>query len=147
MISKSRFWIAVIFTAIMNTNVAFADDKQDVETIVEKLRILMVNPDEAALAGMLSANLSYGHSGGAVEGKDSFVDSLVTGKSDFLAINLTDQIVNVVGNTAIVRHTLNAETHDKGKDPAKFSLKILLVWVKSNNAWQLLARQALRVPT
>ena len=76
--------------------------------------------------------------------KDSFIGDLIAGKFDFVTIAITDQTIKVVGNTAIVRHTLTADTNDSGK-PGKVQIKILGVWQQQGGQWKLLARQAVRV--
>lgn len=116
-----------------------------VATAVENLRKAMVDPDKAALTRLTSVKLSYGHSTGRVEGQASFIESLVSGTSDFVSIKLLDQNISVSGNTAIVRHTLEGSTNDGGK-PGTVKLGILLVWNQKGTAWQLLARQAVKLP-
>jgi ketosteroid isomerase-like protein len=102
----------------------------------------MVDADKTQLIILLQ--LSYGHSSGKVEGKDSFIESLINGKSDFVSIDLSDQTITVNNNTAIVRHILNAATNDGGK-PGTVKLSILLVWQKQGKQWRLLARQAVKL--
>ena len=124
---------------------AAKDETTAVSDAAEKLRVLMVEPDKAKLGTLVANELSYGHSGGKIDTKESFIDDLMTGVSDFLSITITDQTVAVVGDTALVRHTLAGETHDKGKDPGTVKLKILQVWKKLGGQWNLLARQAVRI--
>lgn len=121
-----------------------ASSEQAVVAAAEKLRVAMIDPTPAALAQLVADDLSYGHSGGKVDTKDSFIGDLVNGKSDFVTISISEQTVKVVGNTAIVRHTLTADTNDSGK-PGKVQIKILGVWQQQGNQWKLLARQAVRV--
>ncbi|HEY4336583.1 MAG TPA: nuclear transport factor 2 family protein, partial [Puia sp.] len=64
--------------------------------------------------------------------------------SDFVTVDLSNQTVKVVGNTAWVRHTLTATTNDGGK-PGNAHLSVLLVWVKQKGQWRLLARQAVKI--
>ncbi len=123
-----------------------ASQEQSVAAAAEKLRVAMIDPTPAALAQLVADDLSYGHSGGRVDTKDSFIGDLINGKSDFVTITITDQSIKVVGNTAIVRHTLTADTNDSGK-PGKVQIKILGVWQQQNNQWKLLARQAVRAAT
>ncbi|HMG09731.1 MAG TPA: nuclear transport factor 2 family protein [Mucilaginibacter sp.] len=118
----------------------------EITTAVEQLRKAMVDADGATLDKLTSSELSYGHSSGKLQTKKEFVDDIVTGISDFVSIDLTEQNIKVVGNTAIVRHVLSAASNDKGKGPGTVKLGILLVWVKSNDQWQLLARQAVKIP-
>lgn len=122
-----------------------ASAEQAVAAAAEKLRVAMIDPTPAALTALVADDLSYGHSGGRVDTKDSFIGDLIAGKSDFVTIAITDQTIKVVGNTAIVRHTLTADTNDSGK-PGKVQIKILGVWQQQGGQWKLLARQAVRVP-
>ena len=121
-----------------------ASAEQAVAAPAETLRVAMIDPTPAALTDLVADDLSYGHSGGRVDTKDSFIGDLIAGKSDFVTIAITDQTIKVVGNTAIVRHTLTADTNDSGK-PGKVQIKILGVWQQQGGQWKLLARQAVRV--
>ena len=116
-----------------------------VAAAAEKLRVAMIDPTPAALNALVADELSYGHSGGKVDTKASFISDLMDKKSDFVTIAITDQTINVVDNVAIVRHTLTADTNDSGK-PGKVSIKILGIWQKQGGDWKLLARQAVRPP-
>ena len=121
-----------------------ASAEQAVAVAAEKLRVAMIDPTPTALSALVADDLSYGHSGGRVDTKDSFIGDLIAGKSDFVTIVITDQTIKVVGNTAIVRHALTADTNDSGK-PGKVQIKILGVWQQQGGQWKLLARQAVRV--
>lgn len=127
-----------------STTTASAGAEQAVAAAAERLRLAMIDPSTATLAPLVADDLSYGHSGGRVDTKDSFIGDLVAGKSDFVTIAITEQTVKVVGNTAMVRHTLTADTNDSGK-PGKVQIKILGVWQHQGGQWKLLARQAVRV--
>ena len=118
-------------------------EEQAVEAAIETLRKLMITPDPKQLETLTSTELSYGHSNGRVQTQGEFIDDLKTGASDFIHIQLLDQTVKVVDNSAIVRHTLDADTNDAGK-PGHVTIKILQVWHKQNGRWILLARQAVR---
>ena len=124
---------------------ANAQDKKiaAVQKSINRLTDAMISGDRAALNESVSDSLSYGHSGGHVEGKDEFVEKLASGKSDFVSINLSEQSISINGNTAIVRHNLDAQTNDGGK-PATVKLKVLLVFTKEHGDWKLLARQAVK---
>lgn len=118
---------------------------KQIEKAVESLTQAMIHADGDALHRLTAEKLSYGHSSGKVESKAQFIESLLSGESDFEDIKLADQTVEVVGNTAIVRHVLSAQTNDRGKGSGTVKLNILLVWVKEKGQWLLLARQAVRV--
>ncbi|MBK8390224.1 MAG: TIM barrel protein [Saprospiraceae bacterium] len=118
-------------------------ETQALELSVEALRRAMVNGDSLALRSLTSERLTYGHSSGKIEDRESFVTSLVTKTSDFESIILSDQEVSVEGDVAWVRHILKGNTIDTGK-PSPVNLKILLIWTKEGGIWKLLARQAVR---
>lgn len=139
---------SLIFSCLMASSLflnAQTKDEKAVGDAVENLRKAMVDPDKSTLDRLTSPKLSYGHSAGKVEDKASFVNSLVSGASDFVSIKLSEQSVFVSGNTAIVRHNLEGSTNDGGK-PATVKLHVLLVWNQRGTSWQLLARQAVKLP-
>jgi hypothetical protein len=140
-----RLFFVLLATAI-TCNIAFAQstDEKAVGIAVENLRKAMVDPTKAALEKLTATELSYGHSSGKVQNQAEFIDALVSGASDFLNIDLTEQSIKIVGNTAIVRHVLTAATSDNGK-PNTAHIAILLVWIKQNKEWKLLARQAVKI--
>ena len=114
-----------------------------VKDAVNHLVAAMISGDRAALENVASEHLSYGHSGGHVEGKAEFVEKIASGKSDFVTIDITDQTIDIVGKTAIVRHMFNATTNDGGK-PGTVKLKVLLIFKKESGSWKMLARQAVK---
>ena len=114
-----------------------------VQKAVNHLVAAMISGDRAELEASASEHLSYGHSGGHVEGRAEFVEKIASGKSDFVTIDITDQTIDLVGKTAIVRHNFNATTNDGGK-PGVVKLKILYIFKKEAGAWKMLARQAVK---
>ncbi len=128
---------------VFAVNLAMAQNVK-IEAAVEKLKNLMIQPDSSALDKLILSNLSYGHSSGKVETKQQFMHSLLSGNSDFVEINLTDQTIVIQNKTALVRHTLNAKTNDKNI-PGSVKLNILLIWSKEKTEWKLLGRQAVKV--
>jgi ketosteroid isomerase-like protein len=113
-----------------------------VTAAVEALRKAMIAGDKSALDKLSLPELSYGHSSGRLENKAEFIDALVSGKSDFSAIELTDQTVNVMNNIALVRHVFHGT---RAKQGDKVKLSILTVWLEQQGQWKLLARQAAKL--
>ena len=138
----------ILLSALFLLNFTFINAQSAEETkvsaTVEILRKAMIDPDKAIFEKNIHSDLSYGHSGGNVETKAMFIEALVSGNSDFKTIELTDQTVKVVGNTAIVRHKLFAETANKGV-PNTAKLNVLLIFEKVKGNWVLLARQAAKI--
>jgi len=123
-----------------------AQTKQElaVANAVEQLRKAMVDADSAMLDKLVSPKLSYGHSGGHIDDKTEFIQKIVTGKSDFVTLELPEQTISVSKDLAIVRHKFNAVTNDSGK-PGEVHLAVLLIWQKLHGDWKLLARQAIKL--
>ena len=124
-----------------------ADETAAVAAAAEKLRVAMIDPTRENLGALVAEDLSYGHSGGKVDTKASFIADLLSGASDFVTITISEQTIRIVdgGNVAIVRHTLAADSNDGGK-PGKVLIKILGVWQKQGGQWKMVARQAIRPP-
>jgi hypothetical protein len=124
---------------------AQSNDTRSIDAAVENLRKLMVDPDQKGLQAILHDKLNYGHSSGKVEDKGSLIESLTSGASDFVSIDLKEQVATVEGSTATVRHILTGSTNDKGKGPSTVKLSVFTVWVKQKNEWKLLGRQAVKI--
>ena len=117
--------------------------RNTVQSAVEQLKEAMLSGDRLQLEKIASDHLSYGHSGGHIEGKAEFVEKIASGKSDFVSIEITEQTIHVTRRTAIVRHVFNAVTNDGGK-PGNVKLKVLLVFSIEQGQWRMLARQAVK---
>ena len=111
---------------------------------VEILKKAMIDANKSQLEAITAKELSYGHSSGKLEDKAAFVEALVSGKSDFVTMDLAEQSIVMVGNTAIVRHWLTGEIIDNG-NAANVKLGVMLVWQKQKGQWKLLARQAYKL--
>ncbi len=144
-IMVKKFFLAF---SIFVVSILFAqknNDQQSVAEVSEKLRLAMISGDKAVLESLILPELTYGHSGGHIDDAKEFVEKLVSKKSNFLTIENTNQNIQIVDKTAIVRNHLFAKTADLGKEPGEVSLDILYVWQKTKNGWKLLARQAVKV--
>jgi ketosteroid isomerase-like protein len=104
----------------------------------------MIDGDRNLLDKITAPDLSYGHSNGKVEDKATFVQVLASGENDFVTMDISNQTIKVVGNTAIVRHNFFAKTNNGG-NPATTKLGVLLIWQKQDGKWKLLARQAFKL--
>ncbi len=141
---KKFFYLFSICFFLSLVSLAQSADEKQVAAAVETLRKAMLDGNRAQLEGITAAELTYGHSSGKMEDKAAFVEALASGKSDFVTINLADQTIKIVGNTALVRHHLTGENNDGGK-PGTVNLGVLLVWQKQQGKWKLLARQAFKL--
>lgn len=141
---KRLFFLLLLSAFAFNTLHAQTKDENAVAAAVESLRKAMIDPDKAILEKLTAPALSYGHSSGKVQDKAAFIDALVSGSSDFVTIDLSEQTIKITGNTAVVRHVLNGTNNDGGK-PGVVKIAVLLIWIKESKEWKLLARQAVKL--
>lgn len=143
MIRKAAAILLFLFTSFIMQ--AQSKDEQAVAAAVETLRKAMVDSDLKTLDQLTDKDLTYGHSGGNVQSKSAFLEAFSTGASDFVTIELSGQTIHVYGSTAVVRHTLTAQSNDGGK-PGNVKIAVMTVWQKEKGGWKLIARQAVKLP-
>lgn len=136
--------LVILVSSLTTTIKAQSSDEKAVAAIVETFRQAMINGNTSELERLTASELSYGHSSGVIEDKTAFVESLATGKSDFVTINLTDQTIKIANDVALVRHKLFGEIND-GNKANTVKLGVLLIWQKQKGEWKLLARQAFKL--
>jgi ketosteroid isomerase-like protein len=141
---KTILLAQVLLAAFAAPVLAQSKDGQAVAAAVESLRKALIDPDKATLDALVLDDLTYGHSNGVVQDKTAFEAALLDKTSDFVTIDLSQQTIKVVGNTAWVRHILTATTNDGGK-PGTAHISVLLVWLKDKGRWRLFARQAVKI--
>jgi len=113
-----------------------------VSAAVEAFRKATIAADKSALDKLTANELSYGHSSGRLESKAEFIEALTSGKSGFSAIELSDQTISIVDQTALVRHVFNGASR---RESANLKLSILTVWLRQQGQWKLVARQAAKL--
>lgn len=136
--------ILFLLTILMTTNLHAQTDEQIIAARVEKLRVAMIAADKEVLDELTAPSLNYVHSTGRLETKQEFIENLLSGKSDFVTMDLTDQAITLNGNVAIVRHKLSAQTNDGGK-PGSANIGVMQVWQKQDGIWKLIGRQAFKL--
>ena len=137
-----KFLLVLLMTNVMTFAQIKPEEKQ-LNLAIEELRAAMVDGNRTTLEKLAADELSYGHSNGHIEDKKEFVENIVSGKSDFVSIVLTNQTVSISGDVAVVRHNLDGETNNEGK-AGTVSLHILSVWKYDNKSWKIIARQAVK---
>jgi len=141
---RGFFLVLLLVVAAGGTVVAQQNDDPELTIAVEALRKALIDPTQANLDKLTMNELTYGHSSGMIQDKAAFEQALLSGASDFVSIDLSQQTMHVIGNTAWVRHIFSAVTNDGGK-PGEAHLSVLTVWMKQKGQWKLLARQAVKV--
>ena len=123
---------------------AQSNEEAALRQAVDALTKAMIDADRAKLEELVAEQLSYGHSGGVIQTKAQFVDSIINKETIYKAISLTEPSTAIAGSNAIVRHTATVDYEDKGKSGTA-KIGVLQVWIKQEDRWKLLARQAFRL--
>lgn len=146
-VSRRSLLAALAATALLPAaapSARAAGPEAEVEAAVDALTRAMLAADGPALDALVLDGLSYGHSGGAVQDKAAFIDALVSRRSSFPSITLTNRSASVVGEDAIARHVFDGETVTNGKT-VPVHIGVLQVWHRDGGRWRLLARQAYKL--
>ena len=121
-----------------------ADEKRILDA-VEQFRVGIESADRNILEAVAADNLVYGHSSGKVQNKTEFIEEVASGKPlDYTDVKLSEQSVEISGNTAIVRHVLTAQISNNGT-PGNLKIGNMLIFQKQQGKWKLLARQAYKL--
>jgi hypothetical protein len=142
---KKLTGLLLILSLFTITAFAQSPDEKAIAGQIEVMRKAMIAGDKAGLSSVTADDMSYGHSMDVIQTKAEFMDALVSGRSAFTKILITNQVIHVNGTMAIVRHRLYGDTNDAGKGPGKTALGILQVWKKINGKWLLYARQGYKL--
>ncbi|RDC65517.1 nuclear transport factor 2 family protein [Adhaeribacter pallidiroseus] len=141
---KVLYLFVVLFITALAAQAQQSKDEKEVAAAVATLRQGMLDGNKTVLDQVTSADLTYGHSNGKLEDKATFISVLASGENDFVTMDVTDQTIKVLGNTAVVRHNFSAKTNNGGT-PASTKLAVLLIWQKQQGKWKLIARQATKL--
>jgi ketosteroid isomerase-like protein len=119
---------------------------EEVEKAVAEFTKAVVEADKAKFENILSKDLVYGHSNGAVQDKPEFIEEIISlTPFDYLSVNVSDQTIKVSGNVAVVRHIYVAQAKNRAGDIVDIRIGNMMVWVKNGKDWKLLSRQAYRL--
>ncbi len=139
------FRVVFILIVTIHTNFAQSKDEVLISQAIEKLRVVMMQPDSVVLAGLVSDDLEYVHSSGAVRNKKGFIDEFMKRQTDVVNVVFSNQTIKITDNNAIVRHRMVADSRKVGYPPV-IDIIILMVWRKEHGQWKMLARQAAKIP-
>jgi ketosteroid isomerase-like protein len=124
---------------------ANTEDEAAVKKAIEELKAAWLKQDKATLEAMTLPQLSYSHSDARLEDKAKFIEGVMGRKATVKSLEFPDMTVQVVGNTAIVRHLWVSQTELEGK-VTDTKIGVMQVWQKQDGGWKLLARASYRLP-
>ena len=121
---------------------AAGNTEKDVIAAVDAWKQAALKGDATALGKLYHDDLAYTHSNAMTQTKAVAIAAETAANGVYKGIEMRDVTVKVYGNTAIVEYKLDL-THFAG-DTAH--LHEIMVWMKSAQGWQMLARHATKLP-
>ncbi|MDP9171721.1 MAG: nuclear transport factor 2 family protein [Acidobacteriota bacterium] len=116
--------------------------EKEVLATVDEWKQAMVKGDAAALGKLYHPDLVYEHSSAKNETKAEAIASATAAGAVSKGIELHSPVVHVYGNTATVKST-GDYTNASG---SVSHLDTLMVFVKSAQGWQMVARESTKLP-
>ena len=104
-----------------------------------------VNADAAALDRLLDDALEYTHSNGELDSKKSFIDSLTSGRRDYVATTADIQSIRIQGDVGIIRGKAKVTVADHGRS-LDLELGYVDIWVWKDGRWQMTTWLSARYP-
>ena len=108
------------------------------------LRNALVAKDSVALSKALAEDVTYGHTNAMIQTKAELIRDVISLVQDYKSIEPSDMKIRIYDNTAIVNMNSKVVMNYQ-KQPLELNMKITFIWVKKNNDWQLVARQAVKM--
>jgi hypothetical protein len=106
----------------------------------------MKAPGREQLAAIFSDDLHYAHSSGAVDGKASFIDALVSGQSRYVGYEIVERKFTFPApGVALMTGRARLEVAN-ATGGMKATLSYLAVWREEQGQWRFLAWQSCRLP-
>jgi len=140
-------WICILlFTTFLSAASTDSKAEKEVMAAMDAWKQATMKKDGAALDKLLHPDLTYSHSSAMTQTKADVIKAVTTGKATVESITFfPDTTVRIYGKTALVKGKVDIVNNTGGKStPAH--LNILHVWIKGPQGWQMVARQATRLP-
>ena len=128
---------------VLTAQLVLAQSKDEKAVIAtERQRFdAQVSKDVAVLDRVLADDLIYAHSNGTSDTKQSYIESIRSGKSRYEAVDVLEQKVRIYGSTAVIKGVCLIKTQ-----PSDLKLSYTDVYVKKNGQWQMVTWQSLKMP-
>lgn len=140
-----NYLLSIVFSCL--AFIAFAQ-KPTVESLksAELARFkVMVSKDRAGLEAVMHKDLVYFHSSGVADTKDSYIESIFNGKSNYLSISSSEMLTRVYGNTGINTGIVNIiNLNAEGKE-TPLKLRFTDVFVFEDGRWQMVSWQSTKL--
>jgi len=152
-ISTAWFVLAVaafpLRAADSSASFDYADNDNSVAAVraADEVRVAAsIALDRERLASVLSDELHYAHSNGAIDSKESYIDSIISGRSVYETYDYQKRTFTPVAPGVVL---MTGRVHIQSRNangPFRLDLNFLAVWRKEGGAWRFFAWQSCRNP-
>lgn len=143
--NRIRTWLLVIAAVAPAASASADDATQAVLAAQDKRMAATIAADVAALAALMTDDLSYTHSSGVVETKTEFLDALKSGKYVYRSIAPEARRVRVYGDAAVVSGPCRISVL-RGGTPTEISFYFTELYVKRDGRWLMALWHSTRLP-
>jgi len=98
--------------------------------------------DRSALEKLLSADLSYTHSSAKTQTKEQFIHDATSGATVYKSIEFENTKLRQYGTVVVITHSSVITTVQTGTS----HLYLTEVWAREGGQWQMVSRQATKLP-
>jgi ketosteroid isomerase-like protein len=141
---KFFFVILVLVTLKATAQPGFSVEQSQVMMKMLSLKNSLIGKDSVILSGLLSDDVTYGHTNGIIQTKAQLIRSVMSGEQDYQSIEPSNMAIRVYENTGVVTMNSKVTMNYQGK-PLEMNMFVTLVWIKNNNDWKLVARQSVKL--
>jgi hypothetical protein len=119
--------------------------REEVLLLQRKRADAMVREDIGTLASLLADDLSYTHSDGRTDTKESLLGLIAAPGMRYLGVDYSNQDVIDCGDAVVVRGTARIRLLREPAERPDYFVLFLDVWVRRDGRWQTMAWQATRL--
>lgn len=124
---------------------AQSDSIQFSAKYIYELHQALVKKDKLTLDSLIADVCTYGHSNAWIENKGQLLENNESGFLNYVSIQEDSMKLYTLGETAIARFKAGIRGTMK-QNSFLLDLSVMQVWIFHNKRWQLLARQAVKIP-
>jgi ketosteroid isomerase-like protein len=136
--------LLVLFVAGMATAIGASQADTDVMAAMNAWKQATLAKDRPALEQLLHKDLTFTHSSGETWNRSQLIDHYMSADYVPHSIEFSDVSTRVYGDAALVSCVVDLKSKSDGKETSAHH-KVLHVWLKSPQGWQLVARQATKL--
>lgn len=148
-------WVALSVAPAAESSAGFAYEESDaaadavlaaVRAADEERVAASIAVDRDRLAAVLSDELHYAHSNGSIDSKESYLESIVAGRSVYTSYDYQERIFRPVAPGVVLMTGRTVIGSRNAEGPITIDLNFLAVWRNEGGAWRMLAWQSCRNP-